>query len=91
MPLNLEAVSQFKVRAKRRPNRDLYLKISIRFRKISNYGTAPLFGGGADGALGAVVMDAEAGTTRVAGMISWGERHTYPKSESLNCEVWSDT
>lgn len=39
-PCNKEAVSQFKIMTKRRPNRELYLKISIQFRKISNYGTA---------------------------------------------------
>ena len=29
MPRNLEGVSQFKITAKIRPNRDVYLKISI--------------------------------------------------------------
>ena len=38
----LEAVSQFKITTKRSPQRALDWKISIRFRKISNYGTASL-------------------------------------------------
>ena len=51
MPLNSDATSQFKITAKRRPNRAVYLKLSIQFCKISNYGTASSFGGGVDGAL----------------------------------------
>jgi hypothetical protein len=35
----IEAVSQFKISAKRSSNRGLYQKISISFRKISNYWT----------------------------------------------------
>jgi len=40
MPLILEAVPQFKNSAKRSPSRALYRKISIQYRKISNYGTS---------------------------------------------------
>ena len=41
----LEAVSQFKIPTKRTPNRGLYRKISIQFRKIPNYGTTSSIGG----------------------------------------------
>jgi len=47
----LEAVSQFKISTKRSPNEALYRKISIQFRKISNYGTSSLLRGGTAGAL----------------------------------------
>jgi len=53
MPRILEAVSQFKISAKRSPNKGLYRKIRIHFRKISNYGTSSLMWGGEVGALDA--------------------------------------
>jgi hypothetical protein len=46
----LEAVSQFKIPTKRSQNRVLYPKISIHFRKISDYGTSSLLRGVVDGA-----------------------------------------
>ena len=36
---SIDAVSQFKIPSKRSPNRAVYQKIGIRFRKISDYGT----------------------------------------------------
>ena len=45
-----EAVPQFKIPTKRSQNRVLYPKISIHFRKISDYGTSSLLRGAVDGA-----------------------------------------
>ena len=38
-----EPVSQFEISIKRNPNKALYRKIRIQFRKISNYGIASSF------------------------------------------------
>jgi hypothetical protein len=37
---SLEAVSQFEIPTKRSPDRAVYRKISIQYRKKSNYGTS---------------------------------------------------
>jgi len=44
-PLNEEVESQFKIATKRSLNSALYQKISILFRKISNYGASSKFQG----------------------------------------------
>lgn len=43
MPHNSEPAPQFEISIRRSSNRKLYRKISIQFRKISNYGIASSF------------------------------------------------